>query len=87
MISIDTGILLAILRGEEGHRQDDIVALGAKHRLAICDAAFAELCTDFTDREEAESFLVDHNVRGSVPPAMRPCARLEDDSGLISRRG
>lgn len=67
MISIDTGILLAIPRGEEGHRQDDIVSLGARHRLAICDAAFAELCTAFADRGEAESFLVDHNVRVCAP--------------------
>ena len=67
MISIDTGILLAILRGEKQHRQSDLLFLAAKHRLVICDAAFAELCTAFKDLEEAETFLSDHHIRVNSP--------------------
>jgi predicted nucleic acid-binding protein len=73
MISIDTGILLAILRGEKGHRQSDVLSLGSKYRLAICDAAFAELCTAFQKPAEAEHFLSDHSIHISMPSSMALC--------------
>lgn len=73
MISIDTGILLAILRGERKHRQADLLSFGAKHRLAICDAAFAELCTVFQNADEAEAFLADHHVDVCMPSGLALC--------------
>ena len=73
MISIDTGILLAILRGEEGQRQNDLLALGVKYHFTICDAAFAELCNAFEDREEAETFLSEHSIRISMPSNAALC--------------
>ena len=73
MISIDTGILLAILRGEKHHRQNDLLSLSAKHRMVICDAAFAELCTAFQDLEEAEAFLSDHDIRVASPSNSALC--------------
>jgi hypothetical protein len=44
VISVDTGILLSILRGEKDHHQDDLLSLIIQHEPAMCDAAFAELC-------------------------------------------
>jgi len=73
VISIDSGVLLAILRGEEGHRQKDLLPLGVKYRLAICDAAFAELCNAFDHWEEAEAFLAEHSIRVSMPSNAALC--------------
>ena len=73
MISIDTGVLLAILRGEEDHRQRDLLPLSVKYRLSICDAAFAELCNAFDNWEEAETFLAEHSIRISMPSNAALC--------------
>ena len=73
MISIDTGILLAILRGEKQHRQGDLLSLSVKHSLVICDAAFAELCTAFKDLDEAENFLADHGIKVASPSNAALC--------------
>ncbi len=73
MISIDTGVLLAILRGEEGQRQNDLLSLGVKYRLTICDAAFAELCNAFENWEKAETFLAEHSIRISMPSNAALC--------------
>ncbi len=73
MISIDTGVLLAILRGEEGQRQNDLLSLGVKYPLAICDAAFAELCNAFENWEKAETFLAEHSIRISMPSNAALC--------------
>ena len=72
VISIDTGILLAILRGEEGHRQNDLFSLITRHELVICDAAFAELCVFFDDWHEAETFLRDHHIKVAMPSKEAP---------------
>jgi len=73
VISIDTGILLAILRGEEDHRQNDLLSLITKHKLVMCDAAFAELCAFFGDWHEAETFLRDHHIKVVMPSRAALC--------------
>ena len=73
VISIDTGILLAILRGEKGHRQNELLSLIPQHELAMCDAAFAELCAFFGDWHEAETFLRDHHINVVMPSKAALC--------------
>ena len=86
MISIDTGILLAILRGEKKHRQDDVISLGVKHRLVVCDAAFAELCTAFQNVEEAEAFLADHCIDVTTPSNGALCEAGRRFKGYLHKR-
>ena len=86
MISVDTGILLGILRGEPSHRQADILALSGKHPLVICDAAFAELCTAFPNYVEAQDFLDDHNIRVVMPSAPALCEAGKRFKAFLLRR-
>ena len=86
VISIDTGILLAILRGEAKHRQDDLLLLRARNRLVLCDAAFAELCTFFGDWKEAEAFLADHGIEVVLPSKQALCEAGKRFTSYLRRR-